>query len=192
MSSHYRIYLAGPEVFFPESEHQAIVAEKKRMLEAFGFEGVDPLDTDLQFPEQESKPDRGLRIYRANRELMDSCHAIIANLTPFRGISADPGTVFEVGYMIGQGKPAFGFTMDNRHYRERSGGAEQDSLGHSIEDFDLSDNLMIECGIRGSGGKVFTAAVAAEHRYFSSKVFGDCIKTLATQFLPPMGAVPKN
>ncbi|WP_228260705.1 nucleoside 2-deoxyribosyltransferase [Marinobacter orientalis] len=36
------------------------------------------------------------RIYRASRELMDSCDAIIANLTPFRGISADPGTVFEV------------------------------------------------------------------------------------------------
>ena len=189
MSSHYRIYLAGPEVFFPESEHRAIVAEKKRLLETHGFEGVDPLDTDLEFPEQESKPDRGLRIYRANRELMDSCHAIIANLTPFRGISADPGTVFEVGYMIGQGKPAFGFTMDNRHYRERSGGVERDSLGHSIEDFDLSDNLMIECSIREAGGKICTSTVSGEHQYFSSKLFSDCIKQMADQFLqyPPNG-----
>jgi len=183
MSSHYRIYLAGPEVFFPESEHQAIVAEKKRLLEAHGFEGVDPLDTDLEFPEQESKPDRGLRIYRANRELMDSCHGIIANLTPFRGISADPGTVFEVGYMIGQGKAAFGFTMEPRHYRLRAGGDERDALGHSIEDFDLSDNLMIECGITESGGRLFTARAPGEHSHFSSELFADCIKPLATQLL---------
>lgn len=75
---------------------------------------------------------------------MDSCDAIIANLTPFRGISADPGTVFEVGYMIGQGKPAFGFTLDNRLYQQRAGATCQDELGHTIEDFEMSDNLMIE------------------------------------------------
>ena len=93
-----RVYLAGPEVFFPAEEHQAIVAEKKRLLQEYGFEGVDPLDTGLAFSDDEAKPERGHRIYQANRELMDSCDAIIANLTPFRGISADPGTVYEVGY----------------------------------------------------------------------------------------------
>lgn len=40
--------------------------------------------------------------------------------TPKRIYLADPGTVYEVGYMIGQGKPAFGFTLDSRHYRERA------------------------------------------------------------------------
>ena len=49
-------------------------------------------------PDQPGKPQRGHRIYQANRELMDSCDAIIANLTPFRGISADPGPVLAVGY----------------------------------------------------------------------------------------------
>jgi len=178
MAEPKRIYLAGPEVFFPVSEHQFIVAEKKRLLREYGFAGVDPLDTELVFSDDQAKPDRGHGIYKANRELMDSCDAIIANLTPFRGISADPGTVFEVGYMVGQGKPAFGFTLDSRHYRERAGATGQDHMGHTIEDFELSDNLMIEGGIRESGGQLFVAEQPGEHPFFSAEVFHSCIQAL--------------
>ena len=179
MKAPKRIYLAGPEVFFPAEEHKAIVAEKKRILQEAGYEGVDPLDIALTFSKNEAKPAHGHRIYQANRELMDSCDAIIANLTPFRGISADPGTVFEVGYMIGQGKPAFGFTLDSRSYRDRAGAADQDEHGHAIEDFEMSDNLMIEGGIRESGGQLFVAQQPDEHRYFSAKLFHLCVRALA-------------
>ncbi len=181
-----RVYLAGPEVFFPADEHRAIVSQKKQILREYGFEGVDPLDTDLVFAEHESKPDRGSRIYLANRQLMDSCHAIIANLTPFRGVSADPGTVFEVGYMIGQGKPAFGFTMDNRSYRERAGSVDRDPLGHTVEDFGLSDNLMIECGMTESGGGLWVAEAAGAHRYFSNDLFRQCVKSLSSRLPSPL------
>ena len=178
MTKPKRIYLAGPEVFFPHEEHNTIVAEKKRLLREAGYEGIDPLDTALTFSDEEAKPARGHRIYQANRELMDSCDAIIANLTPFRGISADPGTVFEVGYMIGQGKAAFGFTMDCRHYRERAGAADRDELGHSIEDFEMSDNLMIEGGIKESGGQLLVAEQPGEHRFFSAELFRRCVQAL--------------
>ncbi|WP_417531191.1 nucleoside 2-deoxyribosyltransferase [Marinobacter lipolyticus] len=178
MTQPKRIYLAGPEVFFPAGEHQAIVAEKKHVLREYGFEGVDPLDTELAFSDHEAKPDRGYRIYQANRELMDRCDAVIANLTPFRGISADPGTVYEVGYMIGQGKTAFGFTLDGRRYRERAGSTNLDDLGHKIEDFELSDNLMIESGIRDSGGQLFVAERPGEHRFFSAELFLRCVRAL--------------
>jgi len=174
-----QVYLAGPEVFFPAAEHQAIVAEKKRVLREYGFEGVDPLDTELAFSDDEGKLDRGHRIYQANRELMNNCHAIIANLTPFRGISADPGTVYEVGYMIGQGKLAFGFTLDSRHYRDRAGATGLDELGHTIEDFEMSDNLMIAGGIRESGGQLFMAEQPGEHRFFSVELFCRCVQALA-------------
>lgn len=93
MTQPKRIYLAGPEVFFPAQDHRTIVSEEKRILSEYGF-GLEPLDTNLAFAENELKPDRGFRDYRANRDLMDSCNAAIANLTPFRGISADPGSVF--------------------------------------------------------------------------------------------------
>lgn len=179
MTQPKRIYLAGPEVFFPAAEHKAIVAEKKRLLREYGFEGVDPLDTELVFSDDESKPDRGHRIYRANRELMDSCDAMIANLTPFRGISADPGTVYEVGYMASQGKTAFGFSLDSRQYRERAGSTDQDELGHTIEDFELSDNLMIEGGLCESGGQLFVAEQPGEHRFFSSDLFRRCVHSLS-------------
>jgi nucleoside 2-deoxyribosyltransferase len=179
MANPKRIYLAGPEVFFPAEEHQAIVAEKKRLLQEHGFEGIDPLDTELGFSGNEAKLRRGHKIYRANRDLMDSCDAIIANLTPFRGISADPGTVFEVGYMIGQGKRAFGFTLESRHYRERAGSKNLDDLGHTIEDFEMSDNLMIEGGIYGSGGQLFAAEQPSEHLFFSADLFRRCVRALA-------------
>lgn len=175
MTERRRIYLAGPEVFFPAEEHQAIVAKKKRLLREYGLDGIDPLDTELVFSDHETKPDRGHRIYRANRELMDSCDTLIANLTPFRGISADPGTVYEVGYMIGQGKRAIGFTMDTRLYRARAGATDRDNLGHTIEDFELTDNLMIDGGIRESGGQLLVADQAGEHRYFSTELFRRCV-----------------
>ena len=79
----------------------------------------------------------------------------------------------------GQGKPAFGFTLDSQRYRERAGGTDQDELGHAIEDFGMSDNLMIEGGIRESGGELFVAEEPGEHRFFSVEVFWRCVETLA-------------
>lgn len=151
-----RVYLAGPEVFFPAPLHRAIVARKKAILEGYQLTGIDPLDNDQSIADASSGTLQARRIYQANRELLDRCDAIIANLTPFRSISADPGTIYEVGYMVGQGKLAVGFTLDERDYRQRSGSRDGfDANGHSIEDFGLSDNLMIDCGILESGGEIF-------------------------------------
>jgi len=94
MAKPKRIYLAGPEVFFPPSEHQTIVAEKKRLLREYGFEGVAPLDTELVFSDNEAKPECGLQICQANRELMDSCDAIIANPMIEGGICDYGGQLF--------------------------------------------------------------------------------------------------
>lgn len=178
MTQSQRVYLAGPEVFFPEPEHRRIVQSKKRILADHGFEGVDPLDTALDLPRNESRQDWGFRIYRANRALMDSCQAVIANLTPFRGVSADPGTVFEVGYMIAQGKAVAGYTMDHRDYFQRAGGTAEDALGHAIEDFELSDNLMIECGIVEAGGQVVRGREPPHPRFYDEDVFERCVSAL--------------
>ncbi len=174
-----RVYLAGPEVFLPQAEHQDIVTRKLTILQEAGLKGVDPLDAKLEFADNEPPPARGFRIYRANRDLMDSCDAIVANLTPFRGISADPGTVFEVGYMIGQGKPAFGFTTDPRTYFQRAGATAVDGNGHGIENFDLEDNLMISCSIVESGGLITFGKAQPEHPYFCALAFSRCVQALA-------------
>jgi len=71
--------------------------------------------------------------------------------------------------------------MDRRHYRERAGAADRDELGHSIEDFEMSDNLMIEEGIKESGGQLLMAEQPGEHRFFSAKLFRRCIQALIDQ-----------
>ena len=43
---------------------------------------------------------------------MDAADAIIANLTPFRGAGADPGTVYELGYMAGRRKFCLAYSND--------------------------------------------------------------------------------
>ena len=84
---------------------------------------------------------------------MDAADAIIANLTPFRGPSADAGTVYELGYMAGRGKLCFAYSNDPAVYAERvarsfavtkaSGGHLIDDDGLTVEDFGLPDNLMM-------------------------------------------------
>jgi len=53
---------------------------------------------------------QGVAIYRGNVAHMDRSDAIVANMTPFRGVSMDAGTAFEMGYMAAKGKPVLGYT----------------------------------------------------------------------------------
>src|SRR5262249_9786113 len=66
-----------------------------RHLRALRRARLYPLDTAVDL----SAPDASLQIFRNLEAMMDASDAIIANLTPFRGPGADPGTVYELGYM---------------------------------------------------------------------------------------------
>ena len=112
-----RIYLAGPEVFLPEA--RAIGAEKARLAAEAGMEGAFPLDAQLDLDGLPTL-DRARRISLGNEGLMRSCDALIANLTPFRGVSMDSGTAFEVGFMQALGRPLSGYTNVLPDYRERA------------------------------------------------------------------------
>src|SRR3569623_2004801 len=108
-----KVYLAGPEVFLPNAREQ--LDRKIALTRAAGLVPVSP--GDLTIPRHEDPHEQGLAIYRIDEQVMLSADAIIANLTPFRGHSADPGTVFELGFMCGQGKPAFAYTyVAANHY----------------------------------------------------------------------------
>ena len=151
-----KVYLAGPDVFFPNARQ--IGSEKKRICQEFGFEGFFPLDNEL--PTVDLGKDRAAEaIFRANCEAMDAAHLLIANMMPFRGVSIDAGTAFELGYMYAQGKPVFGYGGDDLTYLERilradlgaRSDAPYDRRGMRIEDFDLTDNLMLVCAVRRYG-----------------------------------------
>ena len=60
-----------------------------------------------------------------------------------------------------------------------AGETDRDEMGHAVEDFEISDNLMIEGGIRESGGRLFVAEEPGEHRFFSGELFWRCVRAVA-------------
>ena len=83
-----RIYLAGPDVFFPDA--QARAEAKKALVRAAGHEPLFPLDVvlDVDF-ENDPKPLLAEAIFASNRALIEAADVVLANLTPFRAPSAD-------------------------------------------------------------------------------------------------------
>jgi len=159
-----KIYLAGPDVFEPDAI--AIGQAKKALCEKYGHEGVFPLDNVIE--DFLLTRETGLRIGDANEALMDSCDAVIANMSPWHGPGMDTGTAYEMGYMRAQGKFVLGYTEDLRSFSQRvieSFGDEnvswtdegpKDPHGKSIESFgDLTDNLMMVNAVEKSGYKVY-------------------------------------
>ncbi|MBV9747490.1 MAG: nucleoside 2-deoxyribosyltransferase, partial [Acetobacteraceae bacterium] len=152
-----KLYLAGPDVFLPDAE--AVGRRKRALCEAFGFEGWYPLDNEIE--SQGVPADTAMAIYRGNSAMMRVADAIVANLTPFRGPSADVGTAFELGFMAALGKPCFAYSNDGRPFLARAretpglapaaGGGWTDADGLRAEDFGLAENLMLDCALRDAG-----------------------------------------
>ena len=147
-----RVYLAGPEVFLPGAI--ALGEAKRAVCADYGLAGVFPLDGGLDLAGLEPRA-AGRAIYAANTKLIRACDVLIANLTPFRGPSADVGTAFELGFMAALGRPVLAYSNDPRSFRtrlsahfggqlhRRADGALTGSDDLSIEEFDMVDNLML-------------------------------------------------
>jgi nucleoside 2-deoxyribosyltransferase len=164
MSNPPRIYLAGPEVFLPDA--LAVGQAKVALCAAHGFEGVFPLDAALDLMGL-AKHEAAARISAANEGLMRTCDILVANLTPFRGVSMDSGTAFEVGFMRALGRPVFGYSNVAGDYKARAdayralriGLPDADGPDVEVEDFGLEENLMIAAAIVESRGSVVARAV---------------------------------
>ncbi len=155
-----KIYLAGPEVFLPDAIE--IGHRKAAICARHGLSGRYPLDNAIDL----TAADASLAIFKGNEAMMDSADAIIANLTPFRGPSADAGTVYELGYMAGRGKLCFAYSNDPALYTERvarsfavmkaAAGHLIDGEGLTVEDFGLPDNLMMIHSLELHGARLVT------------------------------------
>jgi nucleoside 2-deoxyribosyltransferase len=175
-----RIYLAGPEVFLPDP----VAAGRRKcvLAEAAGFVGVFPLDAALDLSGLDSLA-QAQKIAHANEELMRSCDMLIANLTPFRGVSMDSGTAYEVGFMRALGRPVFGYSNVIADYAARARAFRARGIGPNdgdrpdidIEDFDRAENLMIACGIEFSGGTVVRTAVETGREIDDLQGFKACL-----------------
>jgi nucleoside 2-deoxyribosyltransferase len=177
-----KIYLAGPDVFLPKPLD--IAAKKKAICNYYGFTGVFPLDNKLDFTGL-IPFERGMLIYRSNKQLMDDCDLIVANMTPFRGPSMDIGTGFELGYMAGQNKPLFAYSNDGRLYIKRVSQHEPglDQEGMSVESFHCFDNLMIDGAICHSGGEMIVGNAPWGKYYTDLSLFEKVVKIAAARLL---------
>lgn len=184
-----RVYLAGPDVFLPDAV--AWMERKKAICAGFGLIGVSPLDDLPDQPAAWSDFPEWRRIALRNEAHIRSCVAIIANLTPFRGPSADVGTVFEIGFARGVGLRVFGYATVTTGFLDRTlssiGGGRQEADGSwwdpdglLVEQFGLFDNLMIEGGITDSGG---TLLREDQDRWNDLTVFERCVQSAAAAIL---------
>lgn len=186
-----RVYLAGPEVFLPNARE--VLDQKIALTKAAGLIPVAP--GDLVIPEYPTKRQKGLAISAHDESLMRGADAIIANLTPFRGMHADTGTCFELGFMCASGKPAFAYTNDARSHFERTaehydGKIVRDAAGRSrgpdgfaVEDFDMIDNLMMHGGVENRGGVVVVGNAAVDALYTDMTAFTQVLEIAAKALL---------
>ncbi len=171
-----KAYLAGPDVFLPGAAANA--AAKIAICARHGLTGLAPFNPklDLSLP-----PDILWRqIYLDDIALMQACGLVIANLTPFRGASADAGTLVEIGWFLGRARPVFGYSNSAAPFAERSAAqaaAVADPLpGLAIEPFNLPDNLMIPGCVEYGGGLPVTLPPDGVSRSFDSlDIFELCV-----------------
>ncbi|MGV7215196.1 nucleoside 2-deoxyribosyltransferase [Bradyrhizobium sp. UFLA05-112] len=181
-----KIYLAGPDVFLPDAVE--IGRRKAAICAAHGLVGLYPLDNAVDL----AAPDASRRIFAANEAMMDAADAIIANLTPFRGAGADPGTVYELGYMAGHGKLCLAYSNDPALYADRVGrfmdittedGRLVDAQGLTIEDFGLVDNLMMVHALELHGCPLVTPAEIPIDVWHDLAAFETCVRMAAARLI---------
>lgn len=146
-----KIYIAGPDVFEPNSIE--IGKKYSNLCEKYGFKGLYPLDNVVDFNQEKRKIAQD--IFKANVELIKQADIIIANLNAFRGKEADSGTIWECGYASALGKKVYGYIAKDLNYidtfsedeTKKLNGIVVDLDSKTIEDFDYQINLMIACSV---------------------------------------------
>ncbi len=104
-----KIYLAGPDIFRPDSQQWA--EQARELCRRYGFEPLTPTD-----PPATGNPSE---IFQANISLIRKAQIVVANLNPFRGTEPDSGTCFELGYAAGLGKRLFGYISSSETVVDR-------------------------------------------------------------------------
>ena len=176
-----RLYLAGPEVFHRDAVQLGMA--KQLMCARFHYQGLYPLDGSSPA----DRPIDAATIYDGCMRMIHAADGGIFNLTPFRGPSADVGTVFELGVMAALGKPVFAYThaaedlIDRLRAapglsRDEPGNVWRDPGGMSAEDFGLADNLMLDQTLASQGRKLHRVAVPEAQRFTRLDGFLACLQ----------------
>jgi nucleoside 2-deoxyribosyltransferase len=175
-------YLAGPDVFQPNAAEHA--ARKIAICQRYGIRGQPPLNEDIASLAAMTDQQAGIAIFEKDVAMMEAADIIIANLTPFRGTSADSGTLIEIGWFLGRGRPIFGYSNSATLFRERSKAflaqMPDPMPGITVEHFGLPDNLMIPGAVQADGRPPMVLPADAQDRPFDAlDVFERCVALTA-------------
>jgi len=148
------VFLAGPDPWFPDP------VDHRRRREALcveaGFRAITP-NLGAALDEAQRTEVEARILYADALAALRGADALIANLTPWRGPSCDPGTAFMAGFAAALGKPVFAYLniadeddADPRGRVEAMYGAAPDAQGRwrdasdcEIEDFMLPETVML-------------------------------------------------
>lgn len=151
-----KVYMAGPDIFrvaWPDMARKIMSA-----CEAWGFEALLPIPANQSLDRPgvsgitaSGKTQDAVSVFRSCMDMIRSCDAMVANITPFRGDEPDSGTVFEIATAYALGKPVVAYTLDTRLTHERhihngsitTNGALMCRSGFLVEQFCLPCNVMV-------------------------------------------------
>ncbi len=179
-------YLAGPDVFLPNAPAQA--ARKAAICARHGITALPPLNEDVASLAVMDQETAWRTIFAKDIAMMERADIVIANLTPFRGASADAGTLVELGWFLGRGKPIFAYSNTATPFAERSAGllarVPDPMPGLTVGGFGLPDNLMIPGAVEAGGGlPVFVPD--RDLPFDSVDVFERCVAAAAARLASP-------
>ncbi len=156
-----KLYLAGPEVFRPDAIEYAQM--QRGLCVQYGFIGLHPMDNNVDLSDSSMRT--ATRIYRGDIGQIKACDIVMANCNAFRGALMDDGTAYELGYGNALGKPTYGYIERLLPEQELLQGRctftilpdgrkiDQDGF-LLVDDFGTSINLMMQCGMLDSGGRL--------------------------------------
>jgi len=174
-----RAYLAGPDVFLPNAPAHA--ARKAAICAAHGIHALPPLNEDVASLAAMDPVTAWRTIFAKDIAMMAQADLVIANLTPFRGASADAGTLVELGWFAGRGKPIFAYSNQATLFAERSAAllavVPDPMPGLTVGGFGLPDNLMIP-GVVEQGGGVPIFLPERDLPFDSLDVFERCVAAI--------------
>lgn len=177
-------YLAGPDVFLPDAPAHA--ARKAAICAAHGITALPPLNEDVASLAAMDQETAWRTIFAKDVAMMEQADLVIANLTPFRGASADAGTLVELGWFLGRGRPIFAYSNSATPFAQRSAAllarVPDPMPGLAVGGFGLPDNLMIPGAVETGGHPILLPEGGQDLPFDSLAVFERCV-TLAARSL---------
>jgi len=139
------------------------VAALLRLYEATRLYRTDPRSALMALPSEDMR--YAMQIYLGNIKYVRACDIVVANCNAFRGALIDDGTAYELGLGHGLGKPTYGYlaaalpavqnVLERYPCTIQADGVPMDQDGYLVvENFGNAINLMLECGILLSGGRL--------------------------------------